>query len=70
MPKIERSVDYTFEAYSGLEDGDQCVRSSSKLEDEQLEENSVAEMDDSSDMDNSKSTNGLLFNKKKIKLIT
>lgn len=28
MPKIERSVDYTFEAYSGLEDGEMPDKSS------------------------------------------
>lgn len=54
MPKIERSVDYTFEAYSGLEDGEQSVKSGTKTEDEHMEENTVAEMEDSSDVDNSK----------------
>lgn len=50
MPKIERSVDYTFEAYSG--DGEQELKSTSKLSDMDYQTDNMGTVEDSSDVDN------------------
>lgn len=50
MPKIERSVDYTFEAYSGLEDGEVQNKTSEKMSDFSLQ-NSELTAEDCSDID-------------------
>lgn len=50
MPKIERSVDYTFEAYSGLEDGEVQSKNSEKMSDFSLQ-NSELTAEDCSDVD-------------------
>lgn len=48
MPKIERSVDYTFEAYSGVEDGEQDPKSNVKLSEMNFQNSNI---EDSSDID-------------------
>lgn len=48
MPKIERSVDYTFEAYSGLEDGEQDSKCIEKLPEMNFRN---SQLDDGSDID-------------------
>lgn len=50
MPKIERSVDYTFEAYSGLEDGEIQSKSDDKMIDYTLQTNEL-NAEDCSDID-------------------
>lgn len=50
MPKIERSVDYTFEAYSGLEDGEVQNKSMEKMPEYSLQNGELA-VEDSSDVD-------------------
>lgn len=50
MPKIERSIDYTFEAYSGVEDGELPTKSNDKLPDYSLQNNELTG-DDCSDID-------------------
>lgn len=51
MPKIERSVDYTFEAYSGVEDGEQDSKFNVNLSEMNFQNSNIDNMDDSSDID-------------------
>lgn len=59
MPKIERSIDYTFEAYSGLEDQDD--KSKSDCSNVQQNETTGVMMDEESDGDETSERTVLFF---------
>lgn len=50
MPKIERSIDYTFEAYSGVEDGELQSKNDITLSDCNVQNSSLT-AEDCSDAD-------------------
>lgn len=59
MPKIERSVDYTFEAYSGVEDQDERRHEDDDVMNLQQTDSTNATLDEESDMDDA--SKGAIF---------